>query len=551
MTELNTRLSSILLVLIACGLFLACFLPIQTDEVLYKLVSARLFADDGELIGLFPQCKESFSLKPPALWFLPRALDGLIYGTLDNIFLIRILGVGAAAVMLGLLCLVAKQLGYSRAGILIVVPLFALDTMLLAITINRPEQNLVITLTMMVLLYLAVVQKPLMAKYWRWAACFVFVMLANVFFALHPKAFMLLPVVLVLGWIIAGGRSNTPLAILVTAACVTCAFISVGFHIARADCTGQAAIQAHFSAIYLSPRSFMQSPLEFMAVALINVLRLPEYFLFLWYTPRNTTDWLPVSVHDLGELYQMADSAFSLAIWLVFSAFAFIAMRCVVRQAVRGIQSRSYSANQVIAIALLGCMIALASIQTIKMFYEIVFFLPLFILIWLLAESPAAIDTPRYRKFRLVLLLLAVASLANIMIKYAPYVTSSEARTHDRVLADGDMRRLVMADTSSFVHTKQDVLAAAAKCKIATDGRARHVVTDMLTYPFFIRTFKPLSIDYLIDSWYTEHIDIGALSRIMRDRESSGMVTLCAATPDAIRNRMTQTGDFCCLGLNP
>lgn len=74
------------------SLWMALYVPIYDDETVWKLLSSRLFIDQGKLIYLFAQCNRGYWLDMPLTWYPMHWLDSIIYGDASNPALLRTMG---------------------------------------------------------------------------------------------------------------------------------------------------------------------------------------------------------------------------------------------------------------------------------------------------------------------------------------------------------------------------------------------------------------------------------------------------------------------------
>jgi len=172
--------------------------PLYTDEIGWKLNLARWWYDGGVQTN-YPLCGASHAVAPP-LTVLPfRAFDSLLYGDLQALWRLRVLGVAQAALATAVLLLgipAATPGAPPHAARAIAASLLGLGVLPLLLGLNRPETPL---LCGALLLALApgsawVQGRPAAIR----AGAVALVSLAV--FAAHPKGVLFAPLAAVAAW---------------------------------------------------------------------------------------------------------------------------------------------------------------------------------------------------------------------------------------------------------------------------------------------------------------------------------------------------------------
>ena len=168
---------------------LSIFYPIYGDESDWKLISSRFLLDQKKLVYFFPACLNSFVLEAPISWYPGRLLDSLIYQGAHDHAQLRIVGIAQYIFLITIFWQIAylrTNLGMLRS-FLFVVAFLSIGVLPVLLIFNRPEQPLLMYLSLCI--YLAVLNshKPNRLLANQVFVTVVFCLLANLRNAAHPN----------------------------------------------------------------------------------------------------------------------------------------------------------------------------------------------------------------------------------------------------------------------------------------------------------------------------------------------------------------------------
>jgi len=146
------------------------------------------------------------------------------------------------------------------------------------------------------------------------------------------------------------------------------------------------------------------------------------------------------------------------------------------------------------------------------------------------------------------LLITAVTSLFALLFTYVPatifMLREPAPNGLMHITEDGKSRNIAaLIIEQDFDETRKHVLSAARLCHIATDGSSHHLVVNGFTYFPLKNTYQPLLAIYLM----REYKDPQKLFRFLRQRQSSGIVTLCALLPEKLMLFAKESDGVCCI----
>ena len=198
---------------IANAIYLAAFLPIQTDEMSWSITNHRAIIDNYQTISLYPQCsKLVFAQKLPAIWIIPAWINHIIYSKVNTAFGLRLISIfKLLAWVLIWIALFKKILKCSLRQLLpsmaFILAAFSLDAEIILLIMARPEQSLLLGISLV--LYLAIAATELKTKktYRILATLLLIITVAEVGYS-HAKAGAFLPLFVFTSYLFAEKRSE-------------------------------------------------------------------------------------------------------------------------------------------------------------------------------------------------------------------------------------------------------------------------------------------------------------------------------------------------------
>ena len=556
------------------ALFLACFcysmwiafyVPVYGDEPQWKLTVSRLFLDGGKLIYLFPACVDNFLLDPPLTWYPARWMDAWLYADVSNPFKLRQFG---WSIFLVLLLVWAKFFSVNaklsfRLAFLFVAAYFSFGLMPYLMVFNRPEQSILIWLTLaLIVMYGAQKWPPTTLGIKILLAC-IYGLLACLIAAAHPKGLYFLPVVLVLCWI---SIQSISLVACLSVLMAWTSWETIVFWKKRTYCAESewlTGLISHFTVqphlLKTNPRGFLDSGInnlfhwrayiegaQFKAGTMAKVIdsQMPNHSLV---ELAQQTVWLPLAaaallmVINLMELvitqYQKGKRVMPVGIILLvffistllisdrYAGFGFIAFGLVLA----GMLCLSLFKTKNHSLAIASCLglslMLLMFMQTLKNFYETTVVWPIFLLATIFTFNTLSIWSKKFLIGVILPILFVGAGLATL----GRYTVSNE---------HADAWRATRGEKI----TQQLQLQVFAKEACNIDSTTSRLVLDDDTYPSFWQNPSPLLTAYVY-GWWSQGTDY---RRTFASQNPQGLVTKCESAPPELLKVLTKKDEFCC-----
>lgn len=541
-TPMLTRLLWILAGAVFAVVF---FLPVYTDEILWKVLLGRYHADGNQefALTLIPSCR--FYAKDVPWLLLPyRLLYQLFYGNIPGPLSIRILGFGLEIVWLVLawrLFAAVIRPRFSAATAATGVLGFAMLGILpFLLEFGRPEQILLIGMTICFVPLLRPAPAAIPPLAVTLARALAICLGAGVLLTTHPRANFALPLILAFSqrvlrrpWLTAASFA-TILGFDVVAygdwaarwVCPSDDIVALTFRRLNLGANHTLAdLRSYFAALY---DSFDNSGSWFLA----DIIQKPKYTSNM-IPPFTGFGWLWI-----GRL---------LWAWL---SYIFLVGTAAVAVAWWARWREREMRMSLIALASLWLFFAASLVARIdKNDYEAELILPLlgmgaFGAVWVAWPGLLRLIEPgslrRMARFGYVVTLtFAVLSQVGLIINYTPYVFWSWTKPgypRDQRVSVGNF---------GYDSLRGQILAAAEKCGIHLADHPRHLVLDELTYFTFQQVYQPFFMTELDEhGWSTHHPDPSDTLLYFR---SDGMIVGCQWVPSVYKHRAVASGKFCCL----
>ena len=506
------------------------YVPIFTDEMNIKMQRARALLDDGRLITLFPQCGGTYALPVPWSWWPARLFDAALYQDLSNPIKLRYLGMAGAWIWLAIMVWSARRILRGAIGtsaiVLGLLSFAGLGTLPVLLAVNRPEQPLVIGVTLAVvgpLLLDGVARTPV-----RIGLLFTgLVLVLCAMYTFHPKGLLFLPVALVACRVF---PSTWPRAL----ACVLVAAFALDtwhFMAVKMQCPDSARVQAYLAAQMLRPS--VAHPVAMFSKGLRNLRGSDQYLRGILFAPRA---WFNHD-HELavGAAATSLNGGISLAVLSVvaYSAWAWL------RMAATDLSRRTVSPRTLAAGGLAASLVALAFFQSGKPFYNAANMLPLLALMFVLV-LPSSVVGARSRWTHVALGALFCLSCWSQLHLVRSLLPDDTVGARELTFPWGAAISLPLSD---FPAANARTLAMAARCGISPTAASRHVLVDDMTYPALFRTREPFHALYVGQQLF----GVDDLQRLLRDTHSDGAVTRCTSLPVSLRGISSEDGVVCCV----
>jgi hypothetical protein len=508
----------IFLLLFIISFQLSVFYPIYSDEFEWKLISSRFFLDQGKLIYLFPACLNSYVADTPLSWYPGRILDGLIYqGTHANA-LLRYLGLIQYIILIFLFWQIAKIQSKlnSVKSFLLVVSFFSIGVLPILMIINRPEQPLLLYVTICVYLSVYQTHKPCRFLTNSVFVTLLFCVLSNLIITTHPKGIYLLPVVFV-----AYRQIVKSFVYLFVFLGITFWTVIQTIHVwsTRTTCSESPWLEELVKSFTLNPVKIFSEPELFLLQISKNIIRFYTYIQQMLFSTNYQSQWLPslTASNSINYVLWIINSLCWISIATIFGTVGY--------RFVKKTFNKVWACNQ-LGIALIFSVILVTVMQIAKNFYESALILPLLFLILLFLIHP---QDETCRKFISqvalpILLVIGCISSYTRYILFIDHLPEWKSASQERA--------------TNQLHIEN---FAQNQCGINTF--ASGLVVDRQTYPTFWKHPFPVFISGLT-GWYGTGTDYKiTLNRLGSD----GLVAMCTALPKELRDIGKEDSGVCCI----
>ncbi len=545
MTRASSTITRLIWILAGAVLAVVFFLPVYTDEILWKFLLGRYRVDGNQEIALtlIPSCR--FYAKDVPWLLLPyRLLYQAVYSNLSGPLSIRLFGFALEISWLVLTwrlfaTVVRPQLS-SRTAATGVLAFSMLGILPFLLEFGRPEQILMIGMTILFvpLLKPAEPQTPGLTTSLLHAV--VIVLGAGLLLTTHPRANFALPLMLAFSQRVLRRPWLTVVTFAVIIAFDTVAY---GDWAARWNCPADPVVARAFRRLNLGANH--------------SLADLQTYFTALYQTFDNPASWFLSDIVQKTKYTSNMIPPFAGDGWLVLGrllwgwlTYVFLVGSAAVVIAWWTRWRERETRMSLFALAAMWLFFAVSVLARIdKNDYEAELILPLvgmgsFGAVWVAWPSLRRLigldSSIRMARFGyLVTLALAVLSQAGLLVNYTPYVFSSwttPGYPKDQRVSVGNF---------GYDGLRAEIIAAAEKCGIRVQDHPRHLVLDELTYFTFQQVYQPFFMTELDEhGWSTHHPDPTDTLLYFR---SDGMIVGCQWVPSVYKHRAVADGKFCCL----
>ena len=505
--------------------------PIFTDEIGYFILRNRLSLDGAHII-LHPQCgRANFEWQPPFAWYpisLMRSTTGLL---IENPLQVRIIGVIKMLINLGLLSFCSFKIAILRKDKLfnpygLICLLGSLGPLIWVMSINRPEQSLLMGFLGILSIVLIRIEKPSLSIGMDLRAALGICTTSILLFSSHIKAFGFFPFTLLALIFSVRSWKITAISLLISSwifASSTYAFLAL------TGCEDKFLTYA-LEKWVLNPLKLIYEPEIFIKSAFYNLNNFSLYLYGIIIYGTAPIEWIKTSDVAISTLLLNIANA----TWVVLLAIIVVEMLWGTLRSDEK-KTRVY----LVGISTLIGLLSIATFQTYKLFYESSFYLPILIVSWGMLRShtfPILIEQMHLR-FR-GLQKLTIASVFVLVIScIQPVLTSINSNLdvkHGYYWFD-------------YFRRKKNIYQTAELCDINTHSANTHLVVDDLTYFAFPKLVMPFHVFYIGDPW-GQGIK-GNLFDFLESWESSGIIARCEYIPEELKAYSINGSDgICCIG---
>ncbi len=540
----------------AAMLGVGLFIPLQTDEVGWYFLLHRALIDGGRRLSLYPLCfignEGGLSRPLPWVWWLPAAINHLLYSGLDHLLAIRFLAFCNLFAWLGLWVAIACRLFALPARrawlpLALILAALSLDAVPLVLLTNRPEQTLLITVG--IFICAALYQPEIKQRRLAIPAALLLIVTTFCVYYAHPKALAFLPLQLALGgWFVQRSFKNK---IFTTAFAGFIIVIALSSHLAwtaRMDCTTSPATLQFIRMNYFPLSLLLQDPLYFTAKALGHVLLAMLTDFNIQYHLTTLQGWLQYTTRDslprlLPEITGNTAHAFYFVL-LVLLVRACLPRR--LRTMLHDVRKRGDDTRRIAILTLLTLVFAFALLfvflGTHRPYYNVGLAVPLLILGVMLTLKIT--PSPQHAKFIPALFAFALFHLVVGTWRFSGYVENS--LSYDRLIPE----QVAIFSPWNYTERAKAAREAASACKITEGPPSQHILMDERAYPVFKMSREPIVYDTVIKMWELEGkgpMPAAKLLEVARGYQSSGIIAECTRMVPSHRAIAIEKDGYCCI----
>jgi hypothetical protein len=528
----ETRWAGVALSLAAGGLLasvlLGLLVPIYTDEVLWRM-HLRALIDGGFDSTYNDLCGPNTVARPPWTMLPVRWFSATLNQALAAPLFVRLSGVACALALVALvwavLCRLAPDRERRRWIGALVFALLGLGFMPFLLVLSRPEQPIVLAMTLAILIvFVRRDPPPAMAT----AQVAVIVAAGAVAMSYHAKGVLYLPVALGCVWFATRGTRLLPVRFGGLLGLLAVAATAIPYWVARFSCPGDPLLAETLAgeniAIVVADKGWPAGLLAQLPQGLDPL----AYPLLTAPKPLPTGDWMPPNLVSPAMSH-----AFTLgiaAIWL--ASFALAGARCWI--IARSSGRRAWREPRlVLPLAILACVFVWGISQVNRNDYEAGHVVPMLVLALAMALTLPG-KGRLLRPVALAAVLVAVVSQVTVAgLTAAPLWRAAQrggyVETQDNSVS-----------VAAYAQVRTDIRKAMRAAGIPHDRRLRRLLVDDLTYLALQDSYRPFHrVGVLSD--FTGSIQHPAA--YLADRGSDGIVVGCKYLPlELVR---ASSGDIC------
>jgi len=509
-------LASFFVVTYSISLWMAFYVPIYSDEIQWKLIASRIFLDGGKLLYFFPACESGFLLDTPLSALPARWIDSLIYSGANNFQLIRWIGCFQFLVLSVLwtwMLHVNSKLSL-KISFLIVSSFFVVGVLPFLMVLNRPEQSLLIWLSLGLSISIALKKITIKSFSLRIFLTFFVVLLASLIAGAHPKGLYFLPVLVFAYWNI---LRSIVLNIIVIGSISYISLQTIRLWELRTSCIETPWLTKIFASLTLKPQQLLESPNTFFNLGFTNIKNGYAYITTIAFQESYQSSWLPSMSIDAGVIF----------INILNSAPLFLIGTIILKNWIDPLFDRNKNWNG-ISFLLALALLVLIFMQSNKNFYEASIFWPSFLLIFINSFSVENTYKNKFLK-SIILPLMLIVAITTSYIRYDLFFDFAK-----------EWKNSNNAIKNNSSYEVKDF--ARSNCGIS-DGTQSLIMSDGL-YPLYWNHPRPIFTAFLFGWWATGSDYHQTLKKYKLD----GMIAVCSELPQDLQKASNKNSKgYCCM----
>ena len=512
MGKIEFKNSNALLFIISVGLALTAiamsfYIPPYFDEITFKTIASRLFLDGGRIVHWLPHCHNFAFFEYPWFFYPLRWLSSFFYSFMPFEFANRFFGLMTVLLIIVLNGILyyreakSKNVNDSFISTALFILLLQLGVLFFSLAINRPEQDILLTLSLALVLpflprRLNNISLVGIVALWVWSV------------GLHPKALFILPLVILSVFFL-----KTKLKWIVIGFLVYTSIHAVYFNKVTDHCEKAPKIQKWKGTIVSPPKEVFSGSYSLIKDRIYNALILKGYSQNLLFNKVYQAWWLPFDLKQIKFSRHLNNIIFYCWRLIIGFIIAFLVISLIRRKM-----------DQKASLILVGmlCLIGTSLLYNSKNFYESTYQFGMLTLLgsWSLASLPTRI------KKILLLIILPIVFVQNVQM----FLVMDKKK---------DNQKEAFVSKGEYVYVSEQCGIPLDTPHIALGFSEIVILWDEIILPFKLNDFG---------EFFGQ--DIEDVEHFLKSMNSPGVISHCDTFPkklielDVFRYR-----NICCLNL--
>jgi hypothetical protein len=540
--DLLALCSALLIFLFLVTLFSTYLFPIYPDEIAVRVWLSRTIYDFPEKISVYPSC-EGFLQSLPITWFVPGVIEWVIHGNLEDIRVLRLLGIVGELILISIL---VHQLStvpnvenptkgskQSKAywsvlySAVFVISILSIGVLPVFLVTNRQEQIVlpVVALLLALLAYIDRHTGTAIRGSREIYVILIFLVLTSLVLYSHPKGIFLTPFLLLIGFLIYRRLENK---VLVFFGSIFVLLLLVQSYLAwkhTFQCAASPDLNSLLKSFYIDPADITNNPRLFIDELLRSLGNFDKYIKQLTFQQFADASYLPSL--PVGLRATLANFVMKINILVMFFGILLLLPHFYIKDVLQG---RLASMNLVL-IVLLGCTLASASLSLTKNWYDAGYIYVMLVIVCVfifVGNKHKALKQSVVIGGLIYLSCTAIFSLIIFNYRYLP------------AFWEGFEGPGISIKTYDYQRATKEIAASSKACAVDPIA-SKGVIFDDYTYLYFQKSQKPMAITYVL------FLKDQALVDFVAKSGSAGIVTRCSSIPKVYLPYAISSGLVCCV----
>ena len=533
----------VLLLLYIFSLSILRHFPIYPDEITIRLVLSRMFYDFPTINNSLPFC-ESFEQSRPLAWYFPGMIGWLLDSQINSLKMLRIIGlifnVGIITLLIWTLFRECRKLVTNNNHssmfywmvicIGLILSLLSIGVLPVFLVINRNEQPIILCL--IVLLSIVSAEKiQYKSAFSKTKLIVIFYAITSLLLFAHPKALLLIPVILLIAYRLFSSLKNRLLSIALMLILIFLIMLNFSAWSHAYKCSETPGMMKFLGDMTLKYQDIFYNQHHFFAQINQSLRSTLEYFRKIGFQTFSEVGYLPPL--QLTPIYKCVNILIRIKISILFLTISTL----LPFYSYRDFQDKKYFSFNVLLLVLFLSACVGAIFNLTKHWYDVDYFWILLIIVFVFFIK----DHLQYHLknkicnlIQLYLICSGIFSLSIFLYGFAAPIKSG---------FQGPGIQIHNYDEKKMVYKLHE---AIKNCHINLIG-SKHLILDNLTYWYFRKSKNPLLIDYVHLSY-----SLDKPSNYFRAiiQNSSGLITRCSSISVKSLHYTTHIGSICCAQTN-